>query len=374
VSTESHDSRPEPQGGAGPSTSKPNWLTSKRLNRAKWWAILLVLALICVIIQGQIVVFAICVLVSLPIIVLVSVRRLHDVDKSAWWLVPLWLAPAVLDIGSEFLDASWGLTAPVLVANAILQGWALFELGFRPGTLGPNRFGPDPLGPARDPRTGQFGFAKRAIAILVAALLVAYPNLFRQLRIASGSQMPTLFAGEYVFYSNFERLYPRQKVRYGDMVAFRLPKDKSVIYSDRVVGLPGDHIQMIEGHLHLNGTAVKRARVDDFVDTESGDPVKRWRETLPNGVSYETLDLVDRGFLDNTAVYVVPAGHFFAMGDNRDNATDSRVLSQVGYVPLENLVGRAQFISMSVGAGESAWHVWRWPYLVRWNRLFTVVR
>jgi signal peptidase I len=374
VSTESHDSRPEPQVAAGPSTSKPNWLTSKRLNRAKWWTILLVLSLICVVNQERIVVFAICVLVSLPIIVLVSVRRLHDIDKSAWWLVPFWLVPAVLDIGSEFLDASWGLTAPVLAANAILQGWALFEFGFRPGTLGPNRFGPDPLGPTRDPRTGQFGLAKRAIAIVVVAMLVAFPNLFRQLRIASRSQMPTLFAGEHVFYSNFERLYPRQKVRHGDMVAFRLPKDKSVIYSDRVVGLPGDHIQMIDGHLHLNGIAVKRERIDDFVDTESGNPVKRWQETLPNGASYETLDLVDGGFLDNTAVYVVPAGHFFAMGDNRDNATDSRVLSQVGYVPFENLVGRAQFISMSVGAGEPAWHVWRWPYLARWNRLFTVVR
>jgi signal peptidase I len=185
--------------------------------------------------------------------------------------------------------------------------------------------------------------------------------------------MPTLLAGDYVFYSNFERLYPRQAVRHGDMVAFRLPKDKSTIYSERVVGLPGDRVQMIDGLLQLNGTPVKRERVDDFVDAEIDNqkPVKRWRETLPNGVSYETLDLQDYGFLDNTPVYTVPVGHFFGMGDNRDNSTDSRVLSAVGYVPFDNLVGRAQLISISVGFGEPAWHVWSWPEPTIYGRKMT---
>ena len=102
--------------------------------------------------------------------------------------------------------------------------------------------------------------------------------------------------------------------------------------------------------------------------------VKRWRETLPNGVSYTTLDLVDNGFYDNTPVYQVPAGHYFMMGDNRDNSTDSRVLSQVGYVPFENIVGKAQIIFFSIREGEHAWKVWRWPWSVRWDRLFTIVR
>jgi signal peptidase I len=133
---------------------------------------------------------------------------------------------------------------------------------------------------------------------------------------------------------------------------------------------------MIDGLLHINGVPVKRERISDFIDDESGSPVrvKRWRETLPNGVSYETLDLQDNGFLDNTQVYNVPAGHYFMMGDNRDNSTDSRVLSQVGYVPFENLVGRAQIIFFSIGDGEPAWHIWTWPWAVRWNRLFTIVR
>jgi signal peptidase I len=139
---------------------------------------------------------------------------------------------------------------------------------------------------------------------------------------------------------------------------------------------------MIDGVLHINGAAVGRERIADFVGEDpcgsgmrsAAVRVKRWRETLPNNVSYETLDCVDNGFYDNTPVYTVPAGHYFMMGDNRDNSTDSRVISQVGYVPFQNIVGRAEIIFFSVREGDRAWEIWLWPWSVRWSRLFTIVR
>jgi signal peptidase I len=143
-------------------------------------------------------------------------------------------------------------------------------------------------------------------------------------------------------------LLPNQ-LQTGDVVTFQLPKDKSAIYIKRIVGMGGDQIQMRDGVLHINGQAVKRERVEDYIPVEDGNPgkgipVRRWRETLPNGVSHMTLDLVNNGFFDNTPVYKVPQNHYFMMGDNRDNSTDSRVLSQVGYVPVENIIGKAHFV------------------------------
>jgi len=141
-----------------------------------------------------------------------------------------------------------------------------------------------------------------------------------------------------------------------------------------VIGLPGDRIQVIGGLLHINGVAVKRERVSNFIDDEDGSAVRRWHETLPNGVSYEVLDLQDDSFLDDTQEYVVPPGHYFMMGDNRDNSLDSRVPSEVGYVPFENIIGKAQIVFLSMRGGEPAWHIWSWPLSMRWSRLLTVIR
>jgi signal peptidase I len=232
-------------------------------------------------------------------------------------------------------------------------------------------------------------FFSLLIALLVRTLLVQPFN------IPSGSMKATLLVGDYLFVSKYSYGYSHYSFplspplfsgrvwssdpNRGDIVVFRLPREDSTDYIKRVIGLPGDHIQMKEGLLYINNTPVKRERLSDFVGEDpcgSGAtaPVKRWKETLPNNVTYETLDCIDNNSLDDTPVYTVPPGRFFMMGDNRDNSTDSRVLSAVGYVPFENIVGRAQMIFFSIAEGEHAWMIWRWPTALRWNRLFKFVR
>ncbi len=213
--------------------------------------------------------------------------------------------------------------------------------------------------------------APLTIAVLLSPLLIR-TFLFQPFNIPAGSMKPALLVGDYIFVSKFSYGYNRYSFPFspplalisnrvfaseperGDVVVFRLPKDPSTDYVKRVIGLPGDRIQMINGLLHINGTPVKRERIEDFVETEDNGRevhIKQWRETLPNGVSHATLDMIENGFYDNTKEYLVPAGHYFMMGDNRDNSSDSRVENAVGYVPAENLVGRAQIMFWSVGEG-----------------------
>jgi len=242
-------------------------------------------------------------------------------------------------------------------------------------------------------KEGGIGEIIRVVIQALILALVVRTFLYQPFNIPSGSMKSTLLVGDYLFVSKFSYGYSTYslplnldlfsgriwatKPKRGDVVVFKLPRDTSVDYIKRLIGLPGDRIQMINGVLQINGKPVPRKRVKDFIETDSYGNVRRiarFKETLPNGVTYTTLDLRKNGYLDNTQVYKVPAGHYFMMGDNRDNSSDSRVMNNVGYVPFDNLVGRAEVLLFSVNNSARLWQVWRWPSAIRWNRIFTAVK
>ncbi len=245
------------------------------------------------------------------------------------------------------------------------------------------------------------------VKVVLQALLIAFvirTFFFQPFNIPSGSMIPTLWIGDYLFVNKLSYGYSKYSFNFtisafgkdlfvfgplsfegrifgdrpkrGDVVVFKLPRNPRIDYIKRVIGLPGDRIQVLHGVLYINGKAVPRKRVDDFIIPEGpnkGRHIRQYRETLPNGVSYVVHDLYDDGIADNTDVYIVPPDHYFMMGDNRDNSTDSRFLDEVGYVPWENLVGKATIIFFSHKPEASIWQPWMWPFVIRWSRIGTWV-
>jgi signal peptidase I len=231
------------------------------------------------------------------------------------------------------------------------------------------------------------------IALLIALVIRSF--LFQPFNIPSESMKPTLLVGDFLFVSKFSYGYSRHSLplslplipgriffsspKRGDVVVFKTPSDNRTDYIKRLIGLPGDTIQMRGGVLYINGTAVPRRALGNYqsMDPRSGQMKTGtlYEETLPNGVSYKTLDLEETA-ADDTQEFVVPPGHYFMMGDNRDNSTDSRfptIIGGVGYVPAVNLVGKAELLFFSVKAPHPFWAIWNWPLAIRYGRLFHMI-
>ena len=232
---------------------------------------------------------------------------------------------------------------------------------------------------------------RETITVIVQALIIALvfrSFLYQPFSIPTASLQPTLLIGDYVIASKFSwgygrysfpfgiipfegRLFGREPNR-GDIAVFR-PVPQTDNYIKRVIGLPGDRIQMKAGRLFINGKQVERKFIERSTDTDSfgtSIPVLVYEETLPNGVTHLINEISDDGPLDNTIEYVVPAGHYFMMGDNRDRSQDSRVLSAVGYVPAGNLIGKGEARFFSIKDNLPPWQIWKWPTNLRLDRMF----
>ncbi len=235
------------------------------------------------------------------------------------------------------------------------------------------------------------GFAETLKTVVYAVLIAIFVRTFayEPFMIPSGSMLPTLLVGDYLFVSKFSYGYSRHSLPFspplfegrvlgavperGDVIVFKLPKDNKTDYIKRVVGLPGDRIQVSAGRLYINDQLVEREAVGE-VDVTRGSGFNRrvteYVETLPGGRQHKIWEASDQEYLDNTPIFVVPDGHVFAMGDNRDSSQDSRVQNLVGYIPLENLVGRADVLFFSKEPDDSILKVWNWPSSIRWGRIF----
>ncbi|MGA3303489.1 MAG: signal peptidase I [Methylovirgula sp.] len=249
--------------------------------------------------------------------------------------------------------------------------------------------------------------------VVIQALLIALvvrTLLFQPFNIPSGSMIPTLLVGDYLFVSKYAYGYSSSslpcvwpldcskplfhgrifasKPKRGDVVVFKLPRDNQTDYIKRIIGLPGDKIEIKDGRVYINGVVVPREPIAPLMEPDlygNLHDVPTYKETLPGGVSHTIIEVEsDHGFYDDIRdasgqpkEFVVPPDNYFMMGDNRDNSTDSRVPEDaggVGYVPFENLVGRAEIIFFSVREGDPAWAFWKWPTDARWQRIFQHVK
>ena len=236
---------------------------------------------------------------------------------------------------------------------------------------------------------GEISEFMQTALLAIAIALVIRSIFFEPFNIPSGSMKPTLLIGDYLFvnkpaygYSRFsfpfgiapieERIWSKEPTR-GDVIVFALPTQTSINYIKRVIGLPGETIQVKRGRLYINGKMIQREFIgleEDRNELGEMQTLSLYTETLPNGVKHSIYETSDKEhFVDNTPLYTIPEGHYFMMGDNRDHSQDSRFADKVGPVPFENIVGRADFLFFSTNGYAQIFELWKWPWTIRYDRL-----
>jgi len=238
------------------------------------------------------------------------------------------------------------------------------------------------------PDGGIWDTIKNVLIALVLALIIR-SLLYEPFHIPSGSMKPNLKEGDFIFVSKYDygysrysfpfglpifknRIFAKNKPVRGDVLVFRLPSDPKINYIKRLIGLPGDKIQMKNGILFVNNVEIPKEYIGETLEFDD-DPlsgVKEYMETLDNTRKIKVLDKFEDGVGDNTAVFVVPEKHYFFLGDNRDNSLDSR-FKETGFIPEENLVGKARVIFFS--SSENPLKFWKWGKIIRGKRIFKTI-
>jgi len=227
------------------------------------------------------------------------------------------------------------------------------------------------------------------LAVFIAILIRSF--IFEPFNIPSGSMKPNLLVGDFIFVTKWSYGYSKHSLPFslpiipkkifnkfperGDVVVFKTPSDNRTDYIKRVIGLPGDKIKIINGMILINDSIILRKKIEDFIDKDKyGNKIRiRQYNELFSNLEINILDLRDNGLVDNTIEYLVPSDHFFVMGDNRDNSQDSRFLINVGYIPMENLIGKAQYIFFSL-ENSRFFEFWKWPKAIRYERIIKKIK